>query len=157
MDAGQTIRTLATKLGLSDTAFDADGRLTIELGRGAVLYAARLDDHVVEWSVPLPDIDFADPAMMWVMLEANLLGSGTGAGRLAVDGDHAAFFCERWVVRGMDEKETERRFDEMAAVAAYWLGEGADLLMEKAEQRRLRGARDAAPPAAGEEMLVMRA
>lgn len=157
MDAGQTIRTLARKLGLGDDAFDAEGQLTIDLGKGAVIHAARLDDHVVEWSVPLPDVDFADPAMMRVMLEANCLGAGTGAGRLAVDGDLAAYFCERWVVRGMDEKETERRFDEMATVAAYWLGEGADLLMEKAEQRRQHGARDASPPAADEEMLVMRA
>jgi len=156
MDAGQTIRTLAAKLGLNDTAFDTDGRLTIELGRGAVIHAARLDDHTVEWSVPLPDIDFADPAMMRVMLEANCLGAGTGAGRLAVDGDLAAYFCERWVVRGMDEKETERRFDEMAALAAYWLGDGADLLMEKAQASR-QNARDAAPPAADEDMLVMRA
>ncbi|MDN2582502.1 type III secretion system chaperone [Aquibium sp. ELW1220] len=156
MDAGQTIRTLATKLGLNDTAFDADGRLTIELGRGAVIHAARLDDHTVEWSVPLPDVDFADPAMMRVMLEANCLGAGTGAGRLAVDGDLAAYFCERWVVRGMDEKETERRFDEMAAVAAYWLGDGADLLMERAQASRHNG-RDHVPPPADEDMLVMRA
>lgn len=156
MDAGQTIRTLARKLGLSDDAFDADGRLTIELGKGAVIHAARLDDQVVEWSVPLPDIDFADPAMMWVMLEANCLGAGVGSGRLAVDGDHAAYFCERWVVRGMDEKEAERRFDEMATLATYWLGEGADLLIEKAKARRQGDGRDASPPAADEDMLVMR-
>jgi hypothetical protein len=157
MDAGQTIRTLARKLGLTDDAFDADGRLTIELGKGAVLYGARIDDETIEWSAPLPDLDFADPAMMWVMLEANCLGAGTGAGRLAVDGEHAAYFCERWVVRGMDEKETERRFDELGAGAVYWLGDGADLLMEKAKTRRQGDGRDAGPPAADEDMLVMRA
>jgi hypothetical protein len=157
MDAAQTIRTLARKLGLGNDAFDADGRLTIQLGHGAVVYAARIDDDSIEWSVPLRGIDFADPAMMAVMLEANCLGAGTGPGRLAVDGDLAAYFCERWIVRGMDDREAERRFDEMASVAAYWLGEGADLLIEKSKTRRQGDGLDADAPAGDEDLVVMRA
>ena len=136
MNAHHALKTLAGHLGLGDTEFDADDRLTIRLGDGATMYGARIDDDNIEWSVPLPDLDYADPDMMAVMLEVNCLGAGTGAGRMAVDPDNAAFYGERWITRGMEADEVERRFDELAVQATYWLTEGGDLLLERAQARQ---------------------
>lgn len=154
MDARQAMLTIAQALELAEVDFDAQGQRTFILAPQLVIHAARIDAETIEWSVPLPDIDFADPAMMAVMLEANCLGAATGAGRLSVDRGAAAYFGERWILRALDDAEVQRRFGDLAATAAYWLAEGSDRLLEEAAALRSTAKR---PPEAGEAMIMMQA
>ena len=157
MDARQAMLSIAQALDLTEGDFDAQGQRTFVLGPRLVVHAARIDADTIEWSVPLPDIDFADPAMMAVMLEANCLGAATGAGRLSVDRDAAAYFGERWILRGLDDAEVQRRFGDLAATAAYWLAEGSDRLLEDAAARRSNAQPAKRLPAAGETTIMMQA
>jgi hypothetical protein len=149
-DAQHALTVLAGKLGLPSLAYNASGAAEVILGGGMSVYLSKLDGATVEASVRLEDLDFANAEMMQAMLEANFMGAGTGAGRLAVDSDTGeTIYCCRWHVTDMDATALEARFAEFAELGLFWATEGGEQLRQHAgalreERERLR--REATPP-----------
>ncbi|MFN3145849.1 MAG: type III secretion system chaperone [Paracoccaceae bacterium] len=149
-DAEQALTVLAGKLGLPSLAYNANGAAEVILGGGMSVYLSKVDSTIVEASVRLEDLDFADAEMMQAMLEANFLGAGTGAGRLAVDSDTGeTIYCCRWHVGEMDATALEARFADFAELGLFWATEGGEQLRQHAdalrdERERLR--REDTPP-----------
>lgn len=126
--------------GLADLRFDAEGVAGLVMSETVTIHLTRIDDEELEISCTLPNLSHPDPAMMQAMLETQFLGVGVGASRLGLDAESmAVILCERWIVSDMNASLLERRFDDFAANAAFWLDEGTALLLEQAEAIRQDG------------------
>lgn len=128
---------LGQKQALADLRFDAEGVAGLVMSETVTIHLTRIDDEELEISCALPNLGHPDAAMMQAMLETQFLGVGVGASRLGMDAESMAIIlCERWVVSDMTAAVLERRFEDFAANAAFWLDEGTALLLEQAETIR---------------------
>ena len=133
-DVNHLIDVLKTKLGLPQLAFDSDGRAEIILPDAGSIYLARIEPQILELSFRLPGLDNPDLKMARAMLQANCLGMGVGAGRLALDLQRGrAFYCLRWNVAPMSAADVEQDFDRFGQLVAFWATEGTDLVLAEAE------------------------
>lgn len=130
-DIHRTLDALKASLELAALDLNADGQAELAFADGLVIHLTRIDEEALELSVRLPGLDAATPAMMRAMLGANLLGSSTDAGRLAIDvAKDEAVYCERWVVADLSEAAVQRRLAAFADTAAFWLTTGTDTIIE---------------------------
>lgn len=137
-DANHALDILGRKLGLTGLSFDDEGLVALAMSAEVIFYLTRIDMEEVEISCGIPGLGYPDPPLLRAMLEAHYLGAAVGASRLALDADsNDVILCERWVVTDMEAAVLERRFDDFAANAAFWLGEGSEILVEQAETLRL--------------------
>lgn len=156
-DINHALGVIREILRLPDLELNGDGQAEIDFGDGLSIYVTRVEEAVAEWSFRLPDLAAADPSMMRAMLEANCLGTGTGAGRLGLEGDGAgAIYCERWDVRDLDAAAVERRFSALVAYGTYWKTEGTDLVLAQAEKHRSADTALPVPSADDEPEMVLR-
>lgn len=152
---------LGQKLDIPGLSFDDDGLVALDMPGDVAVYITRVDAQEWEISCRIENLGYPDAAMLRAMLEAHYLGAAVGAGRLALDSEtHDILYGERWVVTEMDAAILERRFDDFAATAAFWLGEGTSLLLEQAEALRIEERSGAALPAGdaqaeGDDAMVM--
>ena len=128
----RTLDALKAALDLPALDLDANGQVELAFSGDLVVHLTRAGDDAIEFSVRLPGLDSATPAMMRAMLGANLLGGATGAGRLALDVvKDEVVYCERWLVADLDAAAVERRLAGFLETAAYWLTEGTGTLVEE--------------------------
>lgn len=138
-DIQHTLSVLSDHVGQGDIRLNNNGQAQLEFGDGFGLYITKLDDEALEFSCRLSDLDYADHAMAQLMLEANYMGEETGPGRISVDPTNGeAFYSERWTVSHMDAKAVESAFSDCITRAGYWLTDGAEELLAKAEDLRDR-------------------
>ncbi len=137
-DSNHALDILGRKLGLSGLSFDDEGLVALAMSTEVIFYITRIDMQELEISCGIPGLGYPDHPLLRAMLQAHYLGAAVGASRLALDADsHDVILCERWVVTDMEAAALERRFDDFAANAAFWLGEGSEILLEQAETLRL--------------------
>ena len=134
-DINHTLNLLRTLLSLPELDLNEDGQVEIDLAEGLTTHLTKIDDHTLECSFRLPELDIASPGMMAAMLAANFLGAATGAGRLAIDPTkHEAIYCERWQVDELTAESLEARLLSFATGGTFWLTTGSDSLVKEAEQ-----------------------
>jgi hypothetical protein len=153
-DINHALSVLAAKLGIASLQLNDNRQAEIVFADGFSLYITEMEAGIAEMSFPLQDLDYATPAMMRAMLEANCLGQGTGAGRLAIDsGNGEALYCERWDVTAMDARQIETRFTQLTQYGLFWRTEGSALLVEEAGKHEAAASPEVEPEETGELYL----
>lgn len=136
-DTNHALGVVREKLDLPTLELSADDHAEIDFGDGFSIFVTGIEPTVVEFSFRLSDLAAPDPAMMRALLEANALGAGTGAGRLALEADgNEPLYCERWDVAVLDAAAVEARFAALVAYGTYWKTEGTDLILAAADKHR---------------------
>lgn len=106
---------------------DADGNTSFEVNEDLPI-EVREHDNSVELRATLVGLSASDPAQARMLLEAGLLGEGTGHGRFAKDaeGGDAVLLIDKVDPQPMTQDQLEHRFAEFLQYVAYWMTQGED-------------------------------
>ncbi|WP_163850681.1 type III secretion system chaperone [Pseudooceanicola aestuarii] len=135
-DAADQIIVLA---GMTSLILDDDGNFTFNIDHDVPVEVQEYADSIA-LRCRLPDVAVTGPDLMRGLLEANLFGTGSGHGRLALE-NTTALLLDRFDPGPLDAAALEERLGEFLVFAAYWLTDGvADLARLDAKDRASRQA-----------------
>lgn len=116
------LATLRDQTGIPTLDFDPDGNLTLLFDGDTEVNLNRVDDATVEVWTPLDELGRGDDvAALRRLLEANHLGEGTGAARMALSpARDRMVLCERIDVRPLDGVQFADRIVGFLKYASFW-------------------------------------
>jgi hypothetical protein len=128
-DVNHAIANLRQVVGIPTIEFDAGGNLTLIFNGETPVNLARVDDKTIEVWTELTGVT-ADASTVRRLMEANHLGEGTGAARLALaPGKDMFVLCERIDVEPLSDTQFADRIVEFLKYATFWnSGEGGRAL-----------------------------
>lgn len=121
-DVNHAIANLRRIVGIPTVEFDADGNMTLIFNDEMPINLARIDARTIEIWTELTGLGGgADASTMRRLMEANHLGEGTGAARLALaPGKDQFVLCERVDVEPLNDRQFAERIVEFLKHATFW-------------------------------------
>ena len=122
-DVNHAIAHLRKVVGIPTIEFDAGGNLTLIFNGKTPINLARIDDKTIEVWTELTGV-IADASTVRRLMEANHLGEGTGAARLALaPGKDVLVLCERIGVEPLSDTQFAECIVEFLKYATFWNSE----------------------------------